>query len=273
VLFSSYSFTWEGGMRDRNPGGSSINSGEARNFQLGGCIDRLACTTCHDPHGRDDPARTSFIESPAGNSLCQDCHPAYEKPKALVAHTHHAADSAGSVCVNCHMPRKNMALDYGLSRYHRIASPTDQNKVLKDRPLECALCHPGSTVEQLTSTMEQWWGKHYDRRELKALYSDLDQNVVVATLEQGKPHEQAVALSLLDARLHPEALELATQEFTNRYPLVRYYARGAIERSSGKPLDVDMSLPGKELQARVEQSLAKGSDSEAHRSASPTTTP
>ncbi|MGH7295281.1 MAG: hypothetical protein ACRELB_10120, partial [Polyangiaceae bacterium] len=44
VLFSRYPFTWEGGRRDAMPGGSHINSGEARDFLLGGCSSAMACT-------------------------------------------------------------------------------------------------------------------------------------------------------------------------------------------------------------------------------------
>ena len=40
VLFSRYPFTWEGGRRDAIAGGSHINSGEARDFLLGGCSRR-----------------------------------------------------------------------------------------------------------------------------------------------------------------------------------------------------------------------------------------
>ena len=54
VLFSRYPFTWEGGLRrGGEPGGSSITSGEGRDFLLGGCASRMSCTTCHDPHGED----------------------------------------------------------------------------------------------------------------------------------------------------------------------------------------------------------------------------
>jgi len=50
VLFSRYPFTWEGGLRHGgSPGGSSTNSGEARDMLLGGCSRALACTDCHDP--------------------------------------------------------------------------------------------------------------------------------------------------------------------------------------------------------------------------------
>src|SRR5262249_31953685 len=50
VLFSRYPYSWEGGKRHGGPvpGGASINSGEARDFLLGGCAGAMACTTCHD---------------------------------------------------------------------------------------------------------------------------------------------------------------------------------------------------------------------------------
>ena len=58
VLFTHYPWTWEGGARRKGtPGGSSISSGEGRDFQLGGCSTQLACTRCHDPHVEDPPAK------------------------------------------------------------------------------------------------------------------------------------------------------------------------------------------------------------------------
>ena len=54
VLFSRYPFTWEGETRrGGKPGGSSITSGEARDFLLGGCARQMSCATCHDPHAED----------------------------------------------------------------------------------------------------------------------------------------------------------------------------------------------------------------------------
>ncbi len=142
VLFSGYPYTWEGGLRsDRVPGGSTVNSGEARNFLLGGCSSEMTCATCHDPHTRDSRERLNEMGTVAGNTTCLRCHGQYRTTAALRAHTHHDPGGAGSACVACHMPRKNIGLVYELTRYHRIGSPTDDNRVLRDRPLECALCH------------------------------------------------------------------------------------------------------------------------------------
>src|SRR5262249_43777307 len=159
VLFSGYNWTWEGGHRDASAGGSTINSGEARDFLLGGCARALACTACHDPHGEDSRAKLDALGTVAGHGVCTPCHAAQSGP----APPHPAPPSAGSACLACHMPRKNMGLALELTRYHRIGSPTDPARVLHDRPLECALCHGDRSVGWIVEAMERLWGKRYPR--------------------------------------------------------------------------------------------------------------
>ena len=248
VLFSSYSFTWEGGHRYAQPGGSGITSGEARDFLLGGCSTQMSCASCHDPHTRDPRPKLAALAGPAGTRLCTSCHEKLRGAAAISAHTHHRPDSAGSQCINCHMPKKNMGLDYALTRYHRIGSPTDRDRVERDRPLECALCHSDRSVESLVSTMERWWHKRYDRAALHRLYGrDLDQNTIIATLQRGKPHEQAAALMVAGRDHLVSALPLMVDQLDNRYPLVRYYARASIQNLTGEKLPLDMSAPGTTL--------------------------
>src|SRR5207248_328459 len=136
---------------------------------------------------------------------------------------------AGARCIACHMPMKNMSLDGGLTRYHRIGSPTDSARVMLDRPLECALCHTDASVEKLVTAMETWWKRKYDRDALVKLYGATDANVLLATAERGKPHEQAVAFQLLgDAKVKAAAPVLAAQ-LTHPYPIVRGYAKRALD--------------------------------------------
>src|SRR4029078_10308963 len=164
VLFSRYPFTWEGGgRRGGEAGGSSITSGEARDFLLGGCARQMSCVTCHDPHGTDDHTRLQARPAPPANRVCVACHGQYRDPTALRAHAHHDPTGAGGACIACHMPRKNMGLGYQLTRYHRIGSPTARARVEGDRPLECALCHPKARVGELVTTIGRWWGKQYDQ--------------------------------------------------------------------------------------------------------------
>ncbi|MFO0658628.1 MAG: hypothetical protein U0165_02160 [Polyangiaceae bacterium] len=120
VLFTGYPFTWEGGDRKQSAGGSNINSGEARDFLLGGCASKMSCSECHVVHAADGGAgKLAKLETIEGNSLCTRCHTQYEERTALEAHTHHKPQGEGSFCVSCHMPRKTMTLDNTLGRYHR----------------------------------------------------------------------------------------------------------------------------------------------------------
>jgi len=147
-----------------------------------------------------------------------------------------------------------MGLDYQLTRYHRIGSPTDEARVLRDRPLECALCHANQSVEALTADMERWWGKRYSRQALRKLYGDdLEANALALTLERGKPHEQAVAIATLGNQHVQSAVPLLVPQLTQAYPLVRFYAKAALERITGQPLPVDVngSVPQIRAQARA----------------------
>jgi predicted CXXCH cytochrome family protein len=252
VLFSGYPWTWEGGgNRDATAGGSTINSGEARDFQLGGCAKDLSCTTCHDPHGEDSKSTLDGQATIAGNQICVKCHTQYTGDDAVAKHTHHDPKGEGSVCMDCHMPRKNMSLTYGLSRYHRIGSPTDAQRVEKDRPLECAICHDDKSVETIVSTMEKWWGKTYDRAALRALYGDdLSVNAMAATLARGKAHEQAVPIVIFGQRKERAHAREIARELTNTYPLVRLFAKHALETIAGAPMTgVDLDGTAEEIKS------------------------
>ncbi len=248
VLFSAYPFTWEGGQRRNQPGGSTINSGEARDFLLGGCSQKLTCTTCHDPHAPDEPQKLAELGTVAGNRVCVTCHSKYSSDESLRRHSHHDPRRAGGACIGCHMPKKNLGLDYDTTRYHRIGSPTDRERVLQDRPIECALCHRKASVAALVGDMERWWNKRYDRAELRKLYGeDLDQPVLVATLARGKSHEQTVAIAELGRTGDSREARRIVDSLGAEYPITRYFAREALARLVGKRPPLDMSRPGAEL--------------------------
>jgi predicted CXXCH cytochrome family protein len=253
VLFTRYPHTWEGGARkDAFPGGSSINSGEGRDFLLGGCSTEMSCVSCHDPHAEDSREELVAIGGLRGNGICVQCHATLRDDTALRAHSHHRTDGEGSACVSCHMPRKNMGLGYELTRYHRIGSPTDPQRVLQDRPLECALCHPNASVETTVRQMERWWGKRYDRARLRRLYgNDLAVNVLESTLSWGKPHEQAVAIGVFGERGVERAVPRLVPHLSHEYPLVRFFAKHAIESITGESLPIDPNRPASEIESQV----------------------
>jgi predicted CXXCH cytochrome family protein len=254
VLFSRYPYTWEGGIRHSNAlGGSSTTSGEARDFLLGGPARNLACTACHDPHSLDKPEALARLATPAGNGVCLDCHKSLAGAEQLAEHAHHLPSGPAGSCVACHMPRKNMALDYSLARYHRIGSPTDRERVEGDRPLECALCHTDKSIASLVGDMERLWGKRYDRTKLTALYGDLSANALTATLQHGRPHEQVVAAMVLAEHKVTSAAPLVADLLVDStYPLARRFAAQALA-SMGKPCPLDVDAPS----AVIEEALAR----------------
>jgi predicted CXXCH cytochrome family protein len=251
VLFTRYPWTWEGGQRrDAHPGGSSISSGEGRDYQLGGCASQMACTACHDPHTADPPVKLAALATHTGDAVCARCHAG----RYGTAHSHHT--SVG--CIACHMAKKNMGLDYVLNRYHRIGSPTDRDRVEKDRPLECALCHADRTVAALVDTMEGWWGKRYDRDRLRALYGpDLGVPVMRATLTLGKPHEQAVAIVALADAGDRAAIAALVPMLAHEYPLIRFFAQRALQRLTGDPVAIDVGASAQTVRAAATEWLAR----------------
>jgi predicted CXXCH cytochrome family protein len=260
VLFSQYPFTWEGGRRHQNAGGSNINSGEGRDFLLGGCSRAMSCAACHDPHAKDGTARLREIDSVQGNAVCVGCHKELGGDDAFRGHAHHDPRGEAGVCIRCHMPKKNMTLDARLGRYHRIGSPSDPARVLADRPLECALCHAGKSAESIVRTMETWWKKAYDREALRSLYGDLDAPPLVATLARGKPHEQAVALAVLGERrergVNNAVTRMVARSLVHAYPLVREYARRALESILGRACAIDLAEDTARIEASARRCLA-----------------
>src|SRR5206468_2021733 len=155
------------------PGGSSINSGEARDFLLGDCNTQLSCVSCHDPHTEDPKSALAALEGPKGDALCENCHQNLRAEGALRAHTHHAPESVGG--------------------------------------------------------------------------RGLSVNALEATLKFGKPHEQGTAVALAGRDQRRDLLPLVVATLDDEYPLVRYFARHAIERITGAPLPIDLNAPGADV--------------------------
>ncbi|MEO9232373.1 MAG: hypothetical protein ABI421_03475 [Polyangiaceae bacterium] len=253
VLFSGYPFTWEGGAhndKSGTPGGSHINSGEASDLLLGDCASKISCVDCHDPHapgngneGNAALGQTRIHEledTPAGNAVCVRCHGSLATEDAQRSHTHHDPKGEGGKCMNCHMAKKNMSLDGKTTRYHRIGSPTDRDRVEQDRPLECALCHEKKTVRELLTAMKNFWNVSFDENKVASLYAgNLDQNAILATLANGKSHEKAPALFVAGQTKMLAAAGYAAQEMTGPYPIVRGYAERALETIFGEASPVD----------------------------------
>jgi predicted CXXCH cytochrome family protein len=116
----------------------------------------VTCFSCHDPHGIDNPA---MVRAP-GNALCLTCHGPNTQngPHAttIEQHTHHAAGSAGSQCIACHMPKIAETIDdvYVRSHTFRFVWP-EESETLKI-PNACNLCHTDKTSVWATAALKTW---------------------------------------------------------------------------------------------------------------------
>jgi hypothetical protein len=117
----------------------------------------FSCLTCHSMHDYEDRAGQLKVGMQT-NAACNQCHPRFEDPKALEAHSHHRAESSGSLCYDCHMPHSSYALLKGV-RSHTLNSPNVEESIEHGRPNACNLCHLDQTLEWTRAILGDWYGQ------------------------------------------------------------------------------------------------------------------
>jgi len=116
----------------------------------------LTCSTCHDAHGTEYPS--SLRKAP--DALCLDCHgeksPNGPRAPTLAQHTHHAANSPGSSCVACHMPKIAQTLGDVNVRSHtfRFVPPSMTDSL--GIPNACNVCHKDRSTAWATEALRSW---------------------------------------------------------------------------------------------------------------------
>ncbi len=193
--------------------------------------DALTCNTCHSMHGGDPEGMTT--EWQRSNGPCLECHQEYSDD--ISGHTKHTADSSGSQCSNCHMPK----IVYGvmaIHRSHRIEVPNPQQNAANQRPNACNQCHMDkSTLWAAEQTAALW---EQPPKEVSALSSV---PAGVYNLYAGDPVERAVS-----ARALTEALQQGIQRpewwvdhllrvmQDDEYPAVRRFAAQALQVAAAR---------------------------------------
>ena len=125
---------------------------------------KFSCVSCHEMHP-DEPHADTLASWASGGQLkpkmdgdeaCLQCHEAMRAN--ITAHTHHAADSAGSRCYNCHMPRTTYGLLRAM-RSHQVSSPTVKESIDYGRPNACNLCHLNQTLAWSAQHLKDWYNQ------------------------------------------------------------------------------------------------------------------
>lgn len=122
----------------------------------------MSCMSCHSLHqesnDRREPqqwANAQLRPGMAGDGACLQCHPRFEDPAQLTAHTHHAPGTV--TCYDCHMPKTTYGLLKAV-RSHAITSPSIQTELATGRPNACNLCHLDETLAWTDEHLQRWFG-------------------------------------------------------------------------------------------------------------------
>lgn len=223
----------------------------------------ISCVTCHQMHqAADDPrsaqqwADDQLRSEALTNQACNNCH---AKIAADVpAHTHHAVDSSGSQCVNCHMPHTAFGL-LKATRSHWIDSPrvTPMSQSIdwnSSRPNACNLCHLDQSLGWSAKHLQAWYGQPppelpEDERQISAavlwlVRGDAGQRALLAWHCGWPAAQQASGTAWMAPYL--------AQLLDDPYAAVRFVAGQTVERLPGlADFDYDSLADEETLQARA----------------------
>jgi hypothetical protein len=260
---------WADG-RPRRFSNDAIGLWESACFLRGGAT----CTTCHtNPHlpdvdknpqlggslvlssSKDEPSARGSTGSPraepTSNALCTKCH--QEIGAKVTAHTRHKADSAGSACVECHMPKTVVSIKSTM-RDHTIGVPAPENTVRFNIPNACTECHRDKPASWAADTLKTWWpfdaaqGRPQSRRARLVAQAEafsaaragradaLDGLLAIANDEQQAPLIRANAIGYLGRFADPRAVSAIVRGAAASHPAIRAIAIAALrETGSGDP--------------------------------------
>jgi tetratricopeptide (TPR) repeat protein len=117
----------------------------------------LHCVNCHTSSGRYRFKKEKF------NNACLPCHE--ERVKNVAAHSHHPAESEGSKCVSCHMPKTDFARMQRSD--HSMLPPTPAATLAYQSPNACNVCHGDKDAAWADKLVRAWSTRDYQAPVLK----------------------------------------------------------------------------------------------------------
>lgn len=200
----------------------------------------ISCMSCHSMHGSDPDKQLQ--PAMLTDQACGQCHA--QQMDDIAQHTHHAADSAGSRCYNCHMPYTSYAL-FKAIRSHRIDSPNTAMSVEHGRPNACNQCHVDQTLAWTAAHLRQWYdiapvAMSEDEKTIAAsllwmLRGDAIQRVLAAWTLGWEPARQAAG----DGWQTPFLAQL----LEDPYSMARFVAHDSLRKLGVEIADFDYVTP------------------------------
>jgi predicted CXXCH cytochrome family protein len=213
-------------------GTARLTAYEYQGIAASPCYQRgeLTCLSCHTMHGGD--VHGQLEPRMRTNDACTQCHE--EIGRDVAAHTHHRADSSGSACLDCHMPR----IVYGivdLHRSHRIENPDPAHDAEAGRPNACTLCHLDKSATWAAQETARLWKLPERVPASRPDGAPIEMADALASLYSGDAVQRAVfarAMGRPEAALAPRdkiALRTAlTTTLGDAYPSIRWLARKSL---------------------------------------------
>jgi predicted CXXCH cytochrome family protein len=146
---------------------------------------QITCLSCHSMHNA--PANDQLKPLATTNTACNQCHPRFQDPAELTAHTHHPANNPGSQCYNCHMPHVSYAL-FTAIRTHQVINPQVKPTGPDSRPNACNLCHLDRTLAWTAKHLTRW----YDQPEVKLPEADRGVSAALRWLLAGDAAQRVI---------------------------------------------------------------------------------
>ena len=134
----------------------------------------ITCMNCHDPH-----KLTNTAQKPEGNDACLKCHSFGSvigpHQSSLEKHTHHKANSKGSQCKECHMPKTGRHTKKSplTVRSHMFRFTTPAETKAYNMPKEtnaCFACHKDKSLDELQKYIDKWGQRSWQDEEVLSNY-------------------------------------------------------------------------------------------------------
>lgn len=176
----------------------------------------VTCSDCHNPHSLERKAE--------GNALCGQCHlPATFDTEA---HHGHSEDSAGTECVNCHMPASTfMGVD--VRQAHSFRIPRPDLSISLGVPNVCTDCHSDQGPEWAAESLRERHGPPPGGHFADAIHagryggSQAEQKLAQLIRDQTQPAiARATAAALLPRYLTQQSVPVLQQASQTMDPLM-----------------------------------------------------